>query len=286
MKIILSRKGVDSSAGGFASPVFPDGQMISIPIPDKRSNVRYRDLIAADNNRSVGKLVRDLSNSKLNTAAKVHVDPDLNRDSLDRDSNWQPLFGQCGAAQTHLHSLNVGHGDLFLFFGWFRRVEWHKRRWRYMTGAPDEHVLFGWLQIDSVEPVENIMQSEELTWMRYHPHCLADFAGSNVIYTASKHLSWSRKKLPGAGLFKCYRDELRLTQPGATRSHWQLPRWMHPQDRHTSLSYHADIKRWQRTDKFALLRSAARGQEFVLDLADYPEGVKWVRSLLARNIAL
>ena len=65
MKIILSRKGVDSSAGGFASPIFPDGQMISIPIPDNRAQLRYRDLQAADANRSIGKLVRNLSRGKL-----------------------------------------------------------------------------------------------------------------------------------------------------------------------------------------------------------------------------
>lgn len=34
MKIILSRKGFDSSAGGVASPILPGGEMISLPIPE------------------------------------------------------------------------------------------------------------------------------------------------------------------------------------------------------------------------------------------------------------
>jgi len=33
MKIILSRKGFDSEAGGYPSPILPDGTMLSLPIP-------------------------------------------------------------------------------------------------------------------------------------------------------------------------------------------------------------------------------------------------------------
>lgn len=33
MKFILSRKGFDSGYGGCASPILPDGTMLSIPIP-------------------------------------------------------------------------------------------------------------------------------------------------------------------------------------------------------------------------------------------------------------
>ena len=33
MKLIFSRKGFDSSAGGIPSPILPDGRMISLPIP-------------------------------------------------------------------------------------------------------------------------------------------------------------------------------------------------------------------------------------------------------------
>jgi len=34
MKIILSRKGFDSKNGGIASPILPDGALLSLPIPD------------------------------------------------------------------------------------------------------------------------------------------------------------------------------------------------------------------------------------------------------------
>src|SRR5437763_11628659 len=42
-KIILSRKGFDSAAGGCASPVLPDGRLVSFPIPDDEG-VPYGDL--------------------------------------------------------------------------------------------------------------------------------------------------------------------------------------------------------------------------------------------------
>ncbi|MBA3801209.1 MAG: hypothetical protein H0X18_19410 [Geodermatophilaceae bacterium] len=44
MKLILSRKGFDSAAGGCPSPILEDGSMLSLPIPDRTSPIRYRDI--------------------------------------------------------------------------------------------------------------------------------------------------------------------------------------------------------------------------------------------------
>lgn len=41
MRIILSRKGFDSEYGGCASPILPDGKMISMPIPSESGNCKY-----------------------------------------------------------------------------------------------------------------------------------------------------------------------------------------------------------------------------------------------------
>ena len=43
MKVILSRKGFDSSYGGYPSPILPDGRMVSLPIP-LDDDIRYFDL--------------------------------------------------------------------------------------------------------------------------------------------------------------------------------------------------------------------------------------------------
>ena len=48
MKVILSRKGMDSEAGGMASPILPDGTLLSLPISDENSNQQYGGLYYGD----------------------------------------------------------------------------------------------------------------------------------------------------------------------------------------------------------------------------------------------
>ncbi|WP_121240714.1 hypothetical protein [Sulfurisoma sediminicola] len=48
MKLILSRKGFDSAAGGIASPILPDGRMISLPIPSQADNFTFADINVQD----------------------------------------------------------------------------------------------------------------------------------------------------------------------------------------------------------------------------------------------
>ena len=48
MKIILSRKGFDSEYGGYPSPILPNGQMISLPIPDQKDDIKYSDVKAGE----------------------------------------------------------------------------------------------------------------------------------------------------------------------------------------------------------------------------------------------
>ena len=54
----------------------------------------------------------------------------------------------------------------------------------------------------------------------------------------------------------------------------------YPDGNKPPLTYHPDPKRWRRDADHAYLRSVGRGQEFVLDLAHYPEGVEWLCSLM------
>src|SRR5262249_40535555 len=95
MKIILSRKGFDSSAGGCPSPIFEDGTMMSLPIPARDSPIEYADVALAQ-------LVTDLTRGAITGADRAHLDPDLARSTLPRARGWRPLFGQLGAAQRAL----------------------------------------------------------------------------------------------------------------------------------------------------------------------------------------
>ena len=60
VKIILSRKGFDSSYGGGASPILPNGDLLSIPIPagSQETGILYVDLQYG--NRSYVSLMNEL----------------------------------------------------------------------------------------------------------------------------------------------------------------------------------------------------------------------------------
>lgn len=167
MKIILSRKGFDSSSGGIPSPIFPDGRMVSLPIPDKSSPVTYRDISYDDS--SIGNLVSDLTGGRIPPCYRAHIDPDLMADSLPRLPNWRPIFGQTGQAQSHLRNNNVGHGDLFLFFGLFHRIKVLNGSHTWVSKSRPRHVIWGWLQVEEVLHLGNF-KPQEYVWANYHPH--------------------------------------------------------------------------------------------------------------------
>lgn len=172
MKLILSRKGFDAANGRFPSPILPSGQLCSLPIPDahterQKSLRRYAEIQAGD--ISLGQLVADLTRGRVLPETPAHLDPDLNAASVPRLPGWRSVFGQSGAAETHLQRQGVGPGDIFLFYGWFRQAEMMNNRFRYVPNAPDWHVLFGWLQIDRRIPLTAV--ADIPPWAADHPHC-------------------------------------------------------------------------------------------------------------------
>ena len=279
MKIILSRKGFDSSAGGKPSPIFPDGTMISLPIPDKASPIAYQD-IAGNQHASVGELVQDLANRP--PAHRAHLDPDLSAHALPRMRGWRPIFGQEGAAEKHLENHGVGPGDVFVFFGRFRRVERTASTWQYVRSCRPIHVIFGWLQV--AERVAVCEWPGGADWALYHSHFHRKPHPANVVYVAAKRLvlpGVRSSPLPGAGLFHSFRQQLQLTEPSCRRtSLWLLPEWFHPKGRGSVLTYHGDQSRWQQVKDGVMLTAVSRGQEFILDCGDYPEAINWLAELL------
>ena len=153
-KLILSRKGFDSKAGGCPSPISPDGTIYSLPIPGNDATVHYRDL--HHGNISIGQVVDDLTRGSLNAQDGAHLDPDIRQDAIRRPNGWRGLLGQTGASETHLERQGVGAGDVFLFFGIFRRVQETREGWRFVRGEPQQHILWGWLQIEQVCKVDEI----------------------------------------------------------------------------------------------------------------------------------
>lgn len=278
MKLILSRKAFDSGAGKVANPILDDGSMIPMPIPDKASPIRYQDITVAGEN--LGTVAAELTGGKTRPDHFAHLDPDLIQSAYPREPGWRPMLGQVDAAQSVLAREGVGSGDLFLFFGWFRRVTRSAGRLKFVQGAPDLHVIWGWLQVDEVVSVGSATHP---SWMDYHPHMVAGSRGpNNTLYVAREKLTLNGVSLdmPGAGAFSGFDDRLRLTKPGCKRSIWTLPPWFAPEPPRPPLGYHSDPDRWQVDGDRVQLRSAARGQEFVLDTDHYPEALSWVADLL------
>jgi hypothetical protein len=276
MKLILSRKGFDSANGGCPSPIL-DGQLCSLPIPDADAPTRYAG-ISSFNGSSIARMVEDLTRGRVRHCDGAHLDPDLRRDSISRTAGWRPIFGQAAAAQSHLARHAVGCGDLFLFFGCFRQAERVGGGFRFVRDAPKLHVIFGWLQVGRVLRATNEL-TNEIPWANGHPHLAApERYKNNTLYFASDILSSIGLKTRGAGTFDGIRPALILTETDANCSTWRLPRWFNPNDR-PALSYHSKPARWTDCDNSMRLRSVGRGQEFVLDVDQYPEARAWLRSI-------
>jgi hypothetical protein len=276
MKLILSRKGFDSANGGCPSPIL-DGKLCSLPIPDAGASTRYRE-ISSSNGSSIAGIVEDLTRGRIMRGNGAHLDPDLRRDSIARSAGWRPIFGQAAAAQSHLSRNGIGHGDLFLFFGCFRCAEKVEGAFRFVRDAQKLHVIFGWLQVGKIVRATNGLVAE-IPWADGHPHVDApERYKNNTLYFSSDRLSSISLNTRGAGTFDRIRRELILTKTDSNCSVWQLPRWFNQAER-TPLSYHANPARWTDCSTSTRLQSVGRGQEFVLDVEQYPEARGWLRSI-------
>lgn len=261
MKVILSRKGFDSQYGKVPSPIFPDGTMLSLPIPSKSAPLTYSEVRAGG--RSMGSVVRDLTAGEVPETHRAHLDPDLNPEAVERPSGWRPLFGQVGAAAAHLEKQGVGPGDLFLFFGWFRPVALCAGRWRYVAGTTGVHAIWGWLQVaQTCSP--DTAPKDVRRWAATHPHFCGIDEPCNSVYISAERFRLGTLDVTGAGVFP-FAERRVLTSPGKSRSRWRLPAWMHPGQRAVQMSYHLDADRWSGTgQEFCELQSVAKGQEFVI----------------------
>lgn len=264
MKIILSRKGFDSSYGKQPNPILPDGTLLSLPIPDENGNNTFSSLHW--NGTSYYDIIHSLKpRTTIKTEDACHLDPDLRKDIKPRMSCWEPAFGQSGAALTHLRNMSVGEGDLFLFFGWFRETEIEQGKLKYKKKAKDLHVIYGYMQIGTI--IER--KSDAPDWLKEHPHIgdknVRDDK-NNSIYLPTKELSFI-PNIKGCGLLN-YRKDRVLTKDGMSKSKWDLPDCF----KNVEISYHPNP--W----KDSYFKSADKGQEFVFDAT--PKIIEWVKQII------
>ncbi len=188
MRIIFSRKGFDSAAGGGPSPIV-DGQPLSLPIPaGTASETSYGDL-------GLGDHAARASRGKLGASDLCHHDPMFCEDETC-------VFGQHSAAQTHLERQGVGVGDVFLFFGLFAEE----------TSGEPHHRIFGYLKVEDMLPLTERVP-EELIGLA-HPHALAMHSANDVIWRGEGRTA---NRASAA---------LRLTVPDGPPSLWHRPDWL------------------------------------------------------------
>lgn len=259
-RIILSRKGFDSKAGGTASPIFSNGELVSIPIPQPSpSPKKYKDLNF--NGISGTQLLKEVS-AKVSPNDYCHNDPLLN-ESIG-------IFGQASSAQTELKNRGVGPGDLFLFFGWFKN---------FSNNGNDIHHLFGWLQIEKIiEGTPEIMKYLKEKNIE-HPHGYGDTSRftNNAIYIAKNNLEVLGKKFKakGHGLFKQTHQKLILTEQNRSRSRWKLPQQFFKKSKNIFLNR----MKWENKKECTIFYRGF-GQEFILDVEKNPHVIKWASSLI------
>jgi Nucleotide modification associated domain 3 len=239
MKIILSRKGFDSSFGGVASPILTlNGKttMYSLPVPLESSRCGYEDIRWNGENlhsiiASLRTHNRPLNKSDVDKVLGIpntpHLDPDLVAAARSRKPGWRPLFGQSGGQETQLinegvhcpPSLSLGDRPLFLFFGWYREVEQSQNGLRFVRGSPDVHAFFGWLQVEQKVSLTDRRDRDafahENWWAAEHPHVACDCYdnGPNALYVAPDPTDKKRSRLaigthetglPAAGMFEVF----------------------------------------------------------------------------------
>ena len=255
MKIVFSRKGMDSTAGGIPSPILPDGTLLSLPIPERASGVQYSQI--SYQGKSYQQTIKELKGSfDFNSYPCCHLDPDIFDGIAGRPDIWKPAFGQEDISAKHLDNQGVSAGDLFLYFGWYRQTEYGAGGdLRYVKGAPDLHIIYGYLFIGSIIDDADTIRNQ----YGWHPHSNAAYTVNNRLYIPADG------NIPGTSL-RCYGTLLSspkriLTEPGQrNRSRWALP------------SFFDGVTITGQKEKpvmsgqgYAVLESAGRGQEFVIN---------------------
>lgn len=260
MKIIFSRKGFDDAYGGSPSPILPDGTLLSLPIPVKKAEQGelYNSLYYK--NKSYLQIIKELG-VKLQVKS-CHLDPDLHVNNRSRPKGWMSAFGQQGAAAKHLMNEGVEAGDLFIFFGTFKRTFLDNRsKLRFENDYP-RHIIFGFLKVG--ELIDLSTASDKIKSKYYwHPHIQNDYGKNNLLFVASKQKGVLKKNY---GIVK-YNDRLVLTRDGYRKSIWELPEFFHP-DKGTKISRHLKEKRFDMRGDKTIMQTVGIGQDFVVHAED------------------
>lgn len=312
MRIVLSRKGYDSSYGGMPSPVFIDGndknwdgRMYSLPIPEV-TKVGKDEYAESEYGISSGDLryPRDFDvfckypkiGVEPRKVFKVHCDPDIRPEIYKTPPDrWKPSLGQDSQAASHLMEKNVcrgGEATLFLFFGLFQFCERDCKTgmWVKMKDSREFHAIWGymfsWEHAILNSPRDKMKLDGGYSW---HPHCddrYIDVHNNNILFKGIKDTEDNGFAKKGYGVFK-YNDILRLTIPGCPcRTHWRMDSlpWLDYDRKRSNMSYHDGENLFHEEGCHCrYFKAAERGQEFVVDKNVKIKGkvLDWLKNIMS-----
>ncbi|ABK45546.1 hypothetical protein Mmc1_3055 [Magnetococcus marinus MC-1] len=260
-KIVFSRKGFDSSAGGFPSIIFPDGSLFSIPIPSNRDKYTYSDLEYSYEGDEIQKILADITNGMY----CKHSVEELSQSSYPQYCHHDPYFfreesysgltlGQVGSAEGHLRNQGISEDDIFLFYGWFKQIKKNGDLWSFDSTAKDLHLVWSQItvgkviQLDSQQDQEAALQ--EHPFLINHPHVGKQDGGKNRIYLSKS------SELFDFHTQRCLTD----TEKYKGRSTWRLPRYFNQPE---AFSY---LNNFSIDGHDVIISYQGYGQEFVLNL--------------------
>jgi len=306
-KIILSRKGFDSKAGGFYSPFDPEtGVYLVLPIPvaeqERDISLKYEAIhirrkylpgFSASNLKSLMEAMGKNPTINHENSEYAHLDPWLGPCPwLAEDSNHTiGAFGQVDKSQAHLHNQKVGKGSLFLFFSRFTPIK--KRRNQIVPSISPEHLgkglyfIYGWLKVKEV--IQQYEAIRDLRILSGHPHASKEHferyekqeKGKNTIYTADRFLFNDGSDFSGCGYFPRLHQDLLLTATDSAQapSNWIASRWCLPGffiDKRPSVLRN---RQWlTRQDNSCLVETSGEWQEAVFE--ESQEFYQWFSRLL------
>lgn len=260
MKIILSRKGFDSTAGGFPSLIFPDNQLFSIPIPSSSSHCDYSRLTFKYGDEPIHNILNQVTNRRIRSGNRYECDyaqavQGCHHDPMIVLESNRLTLGQTGRAEAHLRSQGIATGDIFLFYGWFKRTELIHDHWTYDHSERDIHLIWSWMTVDEVIKLDSHDQVnsalKKFPELSVHPHLATDWlATPNSIYLSKEY------SLTLFSDIRCLTDMKNYSG----RSRWRLPICFNQPQAFTHLSSFSP----EHTD--VIVNYRGYGQEFVLDL--------------------
>ena len=273
MKVVLSRKGMDSASGGIPSPILPNGTLLSLPIPDPKSEVPYGALVYKGH--TYQEIIQQICPTfNFQKHCHCHLDPDIYGALKDKPVGWKPAFGQYGIPAKHLDRQGVDVGDVFLFYGMFRQTQkLPDGTLRFVNGAPTQHIIYRYMVVSEI--LKNQDKIEKL--YSWHPHAASTSHPDNRLYLAKDY-----------GVFEnC--NSLLLSKPNQQNSRrlWSLPTFFAKKG--ISISWQGGNGP-RLVGDHAEMNSSCRGQEFVITANAKIPGLEeqlreWTERLIGHALA-